>query len=215
MALRISFVLALSVWSMGCADDGSSLTTTSTDPATCSCPLSIQVDNLAVCAAESRMNVPPRVYSSMDAAGKATCEDDDAKFPHPVPSAAWTTLRISSPCSGKGKVCFSLRHGDAKAPKESDCVLAHECVDFDYEASDGGSHELSAMPGWTVTDGNCALLYEAEGGYIEFHPEDAEVGCADGLNGSLRTQTCPVHCGKHPSGPGCDKCSDEPVSDSI
>ena len=88
-------------------------------------------------------------------------------------------------------------------------------MDFDYQATDGDMFELPAMPGWTVTDSTCALLYEAEGGYLEFHTEDSEVGCAEGLEGSLRTQTCPVHCGTDPNGAGCAECSDEPVTDEI
>ena len=113
-------------------------------------------------------------------------------------------------------MCFSLRHGSAESPSESDCVLAEQCVDFDYEAGDGASVELPlTMPGWTVTDQACAFLYEREGGYIEFHAEEAEVGCNSGLEGSLRTQTCPVHCAQQPDGPGCDACSNEPIRDDL
>jgi hypothetical protein len=185
------------------------------DPSTCACPLSIEVDNLAICAAQSTMTAPPRVYSTAQTTGEATCEDDDGRFPHRVPAAPWTKLHISSPCTGNGKMCFSLRHGTAESPKDSDCVLAERCVDFDYQATDGSTVELPMMPGWTVTDQTCAFLYEREGGYIEFHAEDAEVGCASGLEGSLRTQTCPVHCAEQPDAAGCSACSDEPLSDDL
>ena len=210
---RVVFLATLLAGAVACDDQKA--VTQSQDPSTCSCPLSIQVDNLAICAAQSTLTAPPRVYSSAQTAGQATCEDDDGKFPHRVPTAPWSKVRISSPCNGKGKMCFSLRHGTADQPKESDCVLAQECVEFDYETSDGGTFEIPEMPGWTVTDQACAFKYEREGGYIEFHAEEAEVGCNSGLEGSLRTQTCPVHCAQQPDGPGCDACSNEPIRDDL
>jgi hypothetical protein len=103
------------------------------------------------------------------------------------------------------------RHGSAKAPKEDDCVLAERCVDFAYEAADAGVVELAPFAGWTVTDSKCAYLYQQDGGYLEFHAEGETLGCQEGFDSALITQTCPIHCGKNMTAAECKVCSDEPI----
>jgi hypothetical protein len=211
--LRIVSVSTLLGLLSAACDDDKSVKQIDDEATACQCPLTIEVDNLAICGAESTASEPPRVYSSAQTGGQPSCETDQ-KFPHSVPTAPWTKLRIGSPCAGDGKLCFSLRQGDSEDPKASDCVLATHCVDFAYQAEDG-MLELPALPGWTVTDEACAVRYESFGGYLEFHAEAEGLGCATGLAGAVTVATCPMVCAKHPELPECADCSAEPLDDEL
>lgn len=204
---HISRLLVLLACALPACGDADAALDTNEDPVRddCACRLAAQIDNLALCVSPSTAFAPPHVYSSSrsDASAPPTCEAWRA--PQPVPSTAWSALRISAPCAGQGKLCITLRAGRVRSPSADDCVLVERCLDFAYE-NVGHVVELPALAAWVAESSECALRNEQIGSYYEFRLDSDQLGCATEAERVTRVAVCPARCESNPQGEGCDVC---------
>jgi hypothetical protein len=205
---RSAWISALALSLLGCGDAG-----VDRRPA-CDCPLTLTVDNTSMCGAESSDSMrSPFITSTYIEDGALQC--GNRMFPPAVPAEAWGRATINSECAGSGQLCFALKAGSKDTPGADDCVLASQCVDFDY----AGGNELVQLPafdGWAATDVACLARYEVNGGYFEFRVDGTGVGCrtAEEPEPVLRVQNCPLGCGDDPKRADCVACLADATGDS-
>lgn len=185
---------------------------TGEDPASseCMCALDTKIDNLALCISPTTAFEPAHVFSSSlaSAAAQPTCEP--WRMPQPVPSAPWSSIRVSSPCAGTGNFCVAVWSGSAQTPTLNDCQLARVCTPVAY-AGNGQIVELAALPAWVAESSECAQRYERDGGYLEFVVESEQLGCGGATGKSTLVPLCPTRCQADPKGQGCEICGNGPV----
>jgi hypothetical protein len=167
--------------------------TSGSQVASCDCPIDWQVDNLAVCVSPHTAFTETLLFSSSLGEGDALQCDAARSFPQPVPSQAWSAQRISSPCTGSGKLVLRVRQGQAESAGADDCVLAQQEFDFDY-ATAKAPLALAPVAAWSAKDAACARAYEDEGGYLEFRVESEKLGCGEGGTSVKYVNQCPVGC---------------------
>ena len=183
--------------------------------ATCECPLDWQIDNLAVCVGGHTSFTDTLLFSSSLEDGKIHC-DVARPFPQPVPSRAWSEQRISSPCTGAGKLVLRVRQGNTATASESDCVVNEQSFDFDYTAVDAPL-ALPSVAAWSAQDQTCARAYEESGGYLEFVVQSETLGCGDDGESVKRVNQCPVICDEpgHDKDPVCENCGGTTLSNAF
>jgi hypothetical protein len=153
------------------------------------------------------------VYSSYLTQGKISC-DPARTFPEPVPQQAWSAQRISSTCTGSGRLRLSVRHGRAEAVSPDDCLIAEREQAFDYSQADQPL-ELPPLDAWSAQDPDCASAYEQDGGYLEFRIESGTLGCGEADAKVTYVNICPLRCDGHPEAPGCEVCGGPSVANRL
>ena len=67
--------------------------------------------------------------------------------PKTVPSTPWSKNTLKVDCAGHFKLCYSIKTGDAKNPKPSDCVIGTVCTEADYVDANK-EQAFPELPGW-------------------------------------------------------------------
>jgi hypothetical protein len=202
--MRRVVILGLGLLALGCSGD-EPVRTVENPAGTCACRLDTQIDNLGVCVSPTTAFAPSHVFSSFLPDGATAPACDAWRDPQPLPSLAWSKVRVSAPCTGSGQLCITVRGGDSRTPLETDCTLATRCTNIDYAAA-GAVLEQPALASWVAESSACAARYEQLGGYLEFRLTSDTLGCGDQTADVRRLPLCPARCQAEPSGDGCDVC---------
>jgi len=164
-----------------------------------------ELDNLSPCFA----TIGSTVYavSTVDGA----CPDiGDGSGPPPIPTAPWSTNRLTVDCEGRFDLCYTLRAGDFDAPSDTDCVVAEVCT-MDWYAERDVTQEFPVLPAWRGDDTACARQFMETGGYGEMSVRGLSVECDDISEGGEsyvfnRVNYCPLDCADRPDDPECMRC---------
>ena len=138
-----------------------------------------------------------------DASGAAhpACPTDGKK-----PAVAWTSTTLKVDCAGHFKLCYTLKAGDSKAPKATDCVVTRQCAEGDY-ATPNVVQKWGDLGAWETTDAACASAFDKTGGYGEMSVDGTTVEC-DKVSKVFNTVGyCSSTCAATPTAPGCTGCS--------
>ncbi len=159
-------------------------------------------------------NLQPCFVSGSNAGSYATSADCDPTKPVPpntTPSTPWSNNTVTVDCAGHIKLCYSLKGGDAKNPKASDCSLMTVCTEDDYVEANK-PQVFPKLPAWSSTNASCVDAMLAGGPvYGEMTVLGKSVLC-DEISDSgkplvfNRVQYCPMDCGSRPTAPDCAKC---------
>jgi len=126
-----------------------------------------------------------------DSTGKVTDIQCPATFDKP--SANWSKTTLTVDCAGRFKLCFTIKAGDAKAPKDSDCVVTRQCVEGDYTTINK-PQPFGDLPAWINKDPACSAQFDKIGGYGEMSVDGTSVEC-DAVNKIFnRVPYCPTKC---------------------
>jgi hypothetical protein len=193
----------------GCGDESLASEGGSSNP-DCPCRLATQLDNLALCVSPRTAFAESHVYSSsLDATTQApSCEP--WRNPQPVPTGAWSGVKVSSACEGTAQLCVSIRAGDVKNLSAEDCTLATRCTSIAY-TTPNQILEVLPLAGWTAESSGCAQRQEQTGAYLEFTVRSEGLGCGMGVDQTTRIGVCPARCQSDPKATGCDVCGSGPT----
>ena len=141
-------------------------------------------------------------YDSTGAAHPA-CPTDGKK-----PSVAWSKTTLKVDCTGHFKLCYTLKAGDAAAPKATDCVVTQQCAEGDYTTADV-VQAWGDLPAWESTNAACASAFDKTGGYGEMSVVGTSVECDHVEKVFQVTPYCPSYCNDpaHASDAVCKSCS--------
>lgn len=143
--------------------------------------------------------------SSVLVNGKTECRVTN---PLQVPAQAWSQDTIQADCSGRFKLCYTLKAGKASAPTAQDCTLVQVCTQGDYLKV----NEMQAfppLPAWKADSPAakaCALRFVKEGGYGEMSVDGQTVACDQIQKVFNRIGYCPLSCNDTPNDPMCKDC---------
>ncbi|GAC1351731.1 MAG: hypothetical protein NVSMB1_07600 [Polyangiales bacterium] len=180
---------------------GYTLPTSTTGKGACTCFSGGEwkLDNLSPCFWNGAGGITGTTSTTF-AAGKASCPGTYA-----TPAEAWTHTTLNADCAGHFKLCYTLRAGDVKAPKDTDCILTTQCADGDYKVPNV-VQPWGDLPGWKSDDVSCATQFNKSGGYGEMSVEGTSVECDNIKKVFLRNGYCPSICQTDPTAPGCAGC---------
>jgi hypothetical protein len=127
-----------------------------------------------------------------------------------APAAVWSTDTVTVDCEGRFTLCWTLKAGDVKNRKPTDCQIAKVCVTSDYYKK-GVAQAFPPLPSWTATSTAavaCAQQFVATGGYAEMSVQGTSVTCDDvPLYVFTASGFCPLSCGPGSTDPACAMCS--------
>lgn len=137
----------------------------------------------------------------------STIGDDGSGCTNPMApnTQNWSTSTLKVDCEGTFTLCFRIRAGNFKEPKESDCVLGTVCVNDVLYPTKNQVLELPPLPAWRGTDSACAYKWETTDpntspGYGEMLVKGETYACDEvgGPNNSERVfnrvEYCPLIC---------------------
>ncbi|GAC1546725.1 MAG: hypothetical protein NVS3B10_10680 [Polyangiales bacterium] len=138
-----------------------------------------------------------------DSTGKSNpmCPADGKK-----PSEPWTKTTLKVDCAGHFKLCYTLKAGDGKAPKPTDCTVTQQCAEGDYTTANV-VQPWGDLPAWEATDAACASQFASSGGYGEMSVDGTSVECDHVTKVFNTVSYCPLSCSTTPSDPACASCS--------
>ena len=161
-----------------------------------------KIDNLQPCFVTS---------SNGNYATSADCDPNKPIPPNTTPSTPWSPNTVTVDCAGHFKLCYSLKAGDAKNPKASDCSLMTVCTEDDYVAANK-PQTFPQLPAWSSTNASC-VDQMVKGGpvYGEMTVQGKSALCDDISDSGKplvfnRVQYCPMDCSQRPTAPDCAKC---------
>jgi hypothetical protein len=171
-----------------------------------------ELSNLVPCIVDNAEAEETYLYSSTpNSEGGYSC-GSVGTLPPPEPTDVWSKSRLNVDCAGQFQLCYTLKAGDASAPKSSDCVLVRKCFDVWYDEA-GKAQDLPDIPGWVATDTTCAARFKNQGGYGEMSVRGRSEECEDVDDGNgkafvfERTTYCKPNCNETPNAPECRSCS--------
>ncbi|HKU42359.1 MAG TPA: hypothetical protein VJR89_29575 [Polyangiales bacterium] len=185
--------------------------TTGPDACRCFSNGTWSLTNLVPCIAQS-MDKKYWVYSSHPDEKAGYLCNGLMSTPPPAPPEVWTSSTLKVDCSGRFKLCYTIKAGDVTQPKASDCVLVQSCIDTWY-ARAGSQLKLPDLPGWTAKDQACAQRFVDSGGYGEMSVigRSSECEAVDDGDGQpyvfKRASYCPPRCATTPNDAECMHCS--------
>lgn len=148
--------------------------------------------------------------SSGSYATSASC-DTGTVPPNTKPAAPWTGDTLTTDCAGHFKLCYSIKQGDVKNPKASDCSLMTVCTEDDYLEADK-PQAFPKLPSWVSNDSACVdKMLAGAPVYGEMSVVGKSVLCDEiGDSGKPyvfnRVQYCPMDCGERPNDADCKSC---------
>lgn len=124
-----------------------------------------------------------------------------------APAQSWATDTLTADCTGSFKLCYTIKAGDGKNPKATDCVVTTACASSYYMTANA----VQAWPdlkGW-ISDPSasaCVAQFKATGGYGQMSVDGQSDEC-DLVNKVFQTVTyCPLAC-NDPTPPAmCAQC---------
>jgi hypothetical protein len=183
-------------------------------PASCQCFSQGQweITNLSPCFITYPGGQVYAVSTYLDAMNQAHCPTNaGGPPPMPQPGTSFSTNFLTVDCSGRFRLCFTIKAGDAMRPGAGDCTLSQTCTEGWY-ATPGMRQAMPPLPAWSSTDPTCASRFVMTGGYGEMTVQGLSTECQAIDNGSgmpyafLRVPYCPVRCSMNPSLPECAMC---------
>lgn len=165
------------------------------------------LENLSPCFYTDGMGKLTATTSTIITAGKPACEMMSGTIKKP--SQPWSPNTITVDCAGHWKLCYSLKAGDAKDPKPTDCVINTVCTEGDYDLADK-VQALPVLPAWiasTPAQVTCAEKFRATGGYGEMSVDGKSVRCDTIQKVFNRVNYCPATCNTNPMAPECKNCN--------
>lgn len=84
----------------------------------------------------------------------------------PMPMGDWSTDTIKTDCAGEFTLCYTIKAGDPKNPKPTDCVVGQACGSGWVPAPNMVT-SFPNLPGWQSMDATCATQFATTGGYGE------------------------------------------------
>jgi hypothetical protein len=161
-----------------------------------------KIDNLQPCFVTS---------STGNYATSASCDPNGPIPPHAPPSTPWSPNTVTVDCAGHFKLCYSLKAGDAKNPKPTDCSLMTVCTEDDYVDANKPQN-FPELPAWSSTNATCVdQMIDGSPIYGEMTVQGKSVLCDEISDGGKplvfnRVQYCPMDCASRPTDPDCSKC---------
>lgn len=125
-----------------------------------------------------------------------------------VPTQPWSTNKLTVDCVGHWKLCYTIKAGDVKNPKPTDCVMASVCTEADYPMANAETG-LPVLPAWATTTPAqiaCAEQAKTSGGYGEMTVDGKTVTCEVVQKPFNRVGYCALDCDKRPTDPDCKNC---------
>jgi hypothetical protein len=172
-----------------------------------------QIDNSSPCFVTYQSGEVWAVSTYLDGAGQAHCPDTIAPTPPPSPQPGypWSKNRLTVDCTGRFKLCYTIKAGDPKNPAATDCVVGQSCTEAWY-GQQNVTQELPPLPAWTGSDPVCAAKFYALAGYGEMSVTGLSVECEKVDDGAgnprvfLRIPYCQLKCAQNPTLPECQNC---------
>ncbi len=172
-----------------------------------------EIINLSPCFVTYPGNQTYAVSTWVNAMGQAQCPTDAGNTPppRPQPGTNFSTNFLTVDCSGRFRLCFTIKAGDPMRPMASDCVVSQTCTEAWYETPNA-RQALPPLPSWSSSDPTCAGRFVMQGGYGEMSVRGRSTECQDIDDGAgapyvfLRVPYCPVRCSMMPSLPECAMC---------
>lgn len=143
--------------------------------------------------------------SSVLVNGKPTCT---VQNPLQVPAQPWSTDTVQVDCSGRFKLCYTLKAGKGSAPTPQDCTLVQVCTQGDYTKVNE-MQVFPPLPAWKADSAAakaCALKFVKDGGYGEMSVDGQTVACDQIQKVFNRISYCPLSCNDTPNDPMCINC---------
>ncbi len=171
-----------------------------------------QIDNISPCFITYSGGMIWAV-STVIRGGEAQCPMFPSMPPPRAPGEDWSPNRLTVDCEGQFRLCYTIKAGDASAPRDDDCVVARTCTEAWY-GTRNATQEFPPLPGWVTEDPACARRFVEGGGYGEMSVLGRTVDCEvidDDRGGEYvfnRVPYCPLCCndGSCPSDPICPMC---------
>jgi len=160
-----------------------------------------KIDNLSPCFVTDQAMTTVSEGISTNLTGQ--CPSDFTMAP-----ADWSTNTLTVDCAGTFTLCYTIKAGDGKNPKPTDCVVGKSCVTAAYSMVNQ-PQALAQLPGW-ITDSSmtaCAQKFYDTGGYGEMSVDGESNECEMVKKVFQHITYCPLACNTNPSGPGCVGCS--------
>lgn len=167
--------------------------TTGKEACTCFSGGSWKIANLSPCFYSDSTGVIGAVstiptYDSSGAVTNIVCPSTFDK-----PTANWSKTSLTVDCAGHFKLCFTIKAGDAKAPKDTDCVVTKQCVEGDYTTINK-EQPFGELPAWINKDPACSAQFDKIGGYGEMSVDGTSVECDEVKKIFNRVPYCPTKC---------------------
>lgn len=183
--------------------------TTGKEACTCFSGGTWKIANLSPCFyKDSTMKIIGAVSTipTYDASGNVTAVNCPPTFDKPAGNWSKTTLTVD--CAGRFTLCFTIKAGDAAAPKDTDCVVTKQCVTGDYTTV-GKPQVFGDLPSWINKDPTCSAQFNATGGYGEMTVDGTSVECDAVKKVFGRVPYCPSKCNEaaFKDTPECKACS--------
>lgn len=156
-------------------------------------------------------NVIPCFISGSSASYATSAECKEPVPPNTKPATPWSENTLKVDCAGHFKLCYSLKAGDAKNPKASDCSLMTVCTEDDYVTA-GTEQAFPKLPGWVSNDAACVdKILAGSPIYGEMTVEGESVLCDDISDSGKplvfnRVAYCPMDCAERPNDTDCKNC---------
>jgi len=124
------------------------------------------------------------------------------------PTANWATDTVTADCSGRFKLCLTLKAGAAATPKTTDCIVSTTCVTGDY-IDVNKAQAFPPLPAWITNSSQtaCAQKFATSGGYGEMSVDGETVTCDKFNRVFNRVGYCPLSCNTNPTDPACAMCA--------
>src|SRR5580704_6132456 len=83
----------------------------------------------------------------------------------PTVPTSWSSDTLEVDCAGEWTLCYTIKAGDPKNPKSTDCTVGQSCVTTPYppsgEPADAGikvAYPVPPLPGWSSSAANAACV---------------------------------------------------------
>lgn len=171
-----------------------------------------EITNLSPCFITYPGGQVYAVSTYIDGMGHAQCPAmPGGPPPMPQPGTNFSTNFLTVDCTGRFRLCFTIKAGDPAHPMASDCTVSQSCTEGWY-ATPGARQAMPPLPAWVSSDPACAGRFTMNGGYGEMTVVGLSSECQSIDNGSgqpyafLRVPYCPTRCSSMPSLPECAMC---------
>jgi len=168
-----------------------------------------QIDNLEPCFLTVNDGMGNTTITAFAATqgNPATCPFDQSTFQPTVPTN-WSTDTLKVDCTGEYTLCYTIKAGDPKNPKPTDCVLAKSCT-TGYYGTANVVQTFPPLPGWeSDAAGNaCVLQFMNGGGYGEMSVDGQSDLCEKVSKVFQRVTYCPLSCNDPNPPPECANCT--------
>ena len=158
-----------------------------------------KLDNLSPCFWKSGGSYTGSTSTTLSGTTAACPATFDA------PKTSWSRTTVTVDCAGHFKLCYTIKAGDAKDPKPTDCVVTSQCAEGDYITA-GVEQKWGDLPGWKSTDGACAQKFDTTGGYGEMSVDGLSAECDAVKKVFNRVTYCSSACATKPTAPECAGC---------